>query len=260
MYESYGERTLLTVGAEYLFASSLLPSDKQFSVLSPSSREGFIFGLLAPAMIGAVSYYSPPSPTLIERVRAAAPDRLLCPPSVAQGLSDSVNRGGAKFHRYKNHLVRPIKSRTLSTLYKRFRNVMRKKLLFLSYVDLPRIVTVIGDLPSTVSRALLNRGIYHVSVLSFPGCPLAGYRDGRDPEGVWRLATSLTVDMCNVSAGGVGSLTFRGDTVSDGVPGGLTFSPWQYRREFGGRVSLVSDLYGFALKKGRFFVKGRVIF
>ena len=124
----------------------------------------------------------------------------------------------------------------------------------------PRAVTVIGDLPSGISGELLKRGIYHVSVLSFPGCPMAGFRDGRDANGVWRLPAELTADMCNVSAGGIGSLTFRGPTVADGIPNGHTFSPWQYRREAGGKLSLVSDLYGFALKNRRFFVKGRVNF
>jgi hypothetical protein len=126
--------------------------------------------------------------------------------------------------------------------------------------DLPKAVTVIGDLPSAVSKSLLGKGIYHVSLLSFPGCPLAGYRDGRDPEGVWCLSPSLTVDMCNVQAGGIGALTFQGNTGSDGIPSGLTFSPWQYRREIGDKKSLISDLYGFSLQNNRFFVKGRVNF
>ncbi len=217
LYESYEEKTLMTAGAEYISASSLLPTDKQLSVLPPSSREGFIFGLLAPSMIGADSYCSLPSPTLFERIRAASPTRLLCYPSVAQGSEDIADLG------------------RLSS------------------------VTVIGDLPASVSEALLDRGVYHLSVLSFPGCPLAGYRDGRDESGVWRLPSSLRADMCNVSAGGVGSLTFRGSIVASGSPDD-SCKPWKYRSEPDGSVSLISDLYGFALKKQRFFVKGRVNF
>ena len=259
-YESYGERTLLTVGAEYLAASSLLPSDKQLSVLSPSSRDGFIFGLLAPAMIGAASYYSPPSPTLIDRIRAASPTRLLCTPSVARGLSDSIKRSDTKAHRYKNPIVCSNKPYSLRAVCNRIRKNVHERLLSIFPDDLPKAVTVIGDLPSAASKSLLNNGIYHISVLSFPGCPLAGYRDRRAPEGVWYLSPSLTVDMCNVQAGGIGSLTFRGSTVADGTPVGLTFSPWQYRREIGEKASIVSDLYGFSLKNNRFFVKGRVNF
>ena len=248
--EYYTELSLLTVGAEYISASSLLPSDKQLSILPPFSRDGFIFGLLAPYMIGANSCYSPPSPTLPERVRDYSPTRLLCHPSVARGLADECSRLD------KTPIRREGSSAT--EIYKRFQRLIRDNIL--SPRRTLKAVTVIGDLPSEVSGSLLELGIYHTSLLSFRGCPLAGYRYGKDESGVWRLPSSLSADMCNVSAGGVGALTFCGSTVADGVPDGFTFSPWKYRREYGGKVSVISDLYGFMLKKRRFFVKGRLNF
>ena len=262
LYESYGERALLTAGAEYLKAASLLPKDRQLSVLSPYSREGFIFGLLAPVMIGADSYYSPPSPTLLERIRTPSPTRLLCPPAVAMGLANDILRRRLSFHRYTNKLVGKQRASApfLPSVYKKLRNRISERLLCDSARDTPKAVTVVGDLPSSLSKSLFDAGVYHTSVLSFCGCPLAGYRHRSDPENLWRLPSSLTADMCNVSSGGVGSLTFRGVTVADGRSHGLTFFPWQYRREPLGELSIVSDLYGFSVNDRRFFVKGRVNF
>ncbi len=259
--EHYTERDAMRIALNYISASALFVSDSQLCLFSPCSREGFLFGVLASLMSRFRSDFAS-NETFSDMCAQARPTRLLLGSADAYKLlirseillsTPSRRRSGRLSHPSKRNFERRFQSS--ARLIKRYRR---------TYARLPlgnRLygITAIGELPRDCIDGFTELGIFPMSVLSFCGCPLAGYRYAYEPSGVWHLPEGLRSDMCKVREGGIGTITFFGAGLSLGTADGHTYQPLKFRSEYFCDRIFVSDLYGFSLKHNRFYVKGRLI-
>ena len=258
--ESYTEAAAMRTARRYARAEGILPWDVCFSTLHPCSKEGFFGGLLAPMLYAKKWFYCGATRNVFEEMKLCAPTKLLCDCRLVRELSlemKALRSAPSAWQRGRGS--HPIRLK-LDRLFPRTRAALRRlKMIYVHYPFGGRLswVVTVGELDSECTETLSTFGVISSSLLSVDNCALAGFRRSGDREGFWRLPSRLFADMCNVGVGGIGTVTFFGDGLSESAPNGHTFKAGEFREEFGSQYLLVSDLRGFSTRKGVFFVKKR---
>ena len=116
-------------------------------------------------------------------------------------------------------------------------------------------VTTYGELSWECEDSLIKFGVISSSLIGIENCAIVGYREIGDEEGFWQLPSGLFSDMCDVSKGGFGRITFFGDGLSLGETRGHTFRSGDFRSEYKMPPLLVSNIRGFSTQKRVFYAE-----